>query len=247
MSEIKGINKITKYLDAYTFQKIVLSRGVNTVYLDRVKNGESKTDLIERFESWVNEFIEPDNFKDYKLEIFGTYSEKENAKLSPIVKTIVSFYDRPSMSGIPAQTIQREVQAPINYQDYLNLAIEKTKLENRVEQLEDAINGIDDDIDEENAPMDVKETITNALVGKIDTIIDVVLARLLPTPVGNLGIAINGIPETDQQELDEWEQLYYELKKVDVNILSDMAKLLHLANTQPAFFNMLIQNLRGMK
>jgi hypothetical protein len=41
--------------------------------------------------------------------------------------------------------------------------------------------------------------------------------------------------------------LYYELKKVDVNIVGDMAKLLHLANTQPAFFNMLIQNLRGMK
>lgn len=244
-AEIVGIEKILKYINKFDFQKIKLSKGTETIYIKRSKEGETQADLVDDFNEWVSEFIDDNNFRDYKLELFGTYSTEANAKLTPVVKVVVAFHHREAATT--AGAFKREnytATQPVDVDKYIAVATENATLKAQIERLEEKMDEIladDDDDDDEVgavAPQTFTEAINGALIGKIDTIVDVVLGMLANKNKPSGSFAINGIPETDQ--------LLIEFRKIHPEIDDDIARFYKLATEQPQFFTMVIQQLRKM-
>lgn len=244
-AEIVGIEKILKYISKFDFQKIKLSKGTETLYIKRAKEGESQGDITEDFTEWVSEFIDDNNFRDYKLELFGTYSTESNAKLSPVVKVVVAFNhrDAATTAGVYKKENYTSTQ-PVDVDKYIAVATENATLKAQIERLEEKMDEIlaDEDDDEEEVgnpmPQTFTEAINGALIGKIDTIVDVVLGMLANKnkPAGSY--AINGIPETDD--------LLIKFREIHPEIDDDIARFYKLATEQPQFFQMVIGQLRKM-
>ena len=238
-AEIVGIDKIVAYLRRFDFQKIKLSKGGDAVYLRRTKDGENKSDLISDLTDWANEFIDENNFRDYKLELFGTYNEQPNAKLSPVVKTTVAFHERSVVSGDYSPRSNILHNSPIDVDKYVAVATENATLKaelRRVEEKLDEILADDDDDDDEISgaePKTVGEALQNAIIGKLDTIVDVVLTRLAMPALQTNATAINGV-----------DDVLTEFREIHADIDADLARLLVLAKTKPDFFKMLIAQLR---
>lgn len=246
--EIIGTNKILKYLERYDFKKIKLSRGSEPVYLKRSTDTENKESLIADFQDWIDEFIEPDNFKEYKLELFGTYSQSPDAKLSPIVKVTVAFNSKATVTGTP------EVYAPkvasqspnMDLDKYVSMAVELATVRAQNERLEEKLDELLDEIEnpEEigtpDKPKNIGEAVQEAIIGKADKIIDALLiyfANSNSKPVMSTPApAINGI---DSPVLEEFKSIYPDIEE-------DLARLLVLAKTKPDFFKMLINQLRAI-
>lgn len=238
-AEIVGIDKITKYINKYDFRKIKLSKGAEVVYVKRTKDGETQEDLISDFTDFYEEFISPNNFKDYKLELFGSYSPEPNAKLSPVVKATVAFHEKATVAGeYPTRTNYKS--DPIDVDKYVQVATENATLRAQLERLEEKMDEMlnDDDDDDEvgtTEPETIGQALNRALISKLDTVVDVVLARLaMPNNVQPM--PINGI-ETD---------VLTEFRQIHPDIDEDLKRLLVLAQKQPDFFNMLIVQLRNM-
>jgi hypothetical protein len=243
-AEIVGIEKINKYFTKFDFQKIKLSRGSETLYIKSCKENETQTDLIDDFNEWVMDFIEDNNFRDYKLELFGTYSKDNNAKLSPVVKVVVAFHHREvaTTTGVFNRQVANHVSNNLDIEKYISVATENATLKAQIDRLEEKMDELLNEDEDEDVGAAIQPTFTEAingaLIGKIDTIVDVVLGMLSKqnTPVANF--AINGIPETDD--------LLIEFRKIHPEIDDDIVRFYKLATTQPQFFTMVIQNLRKM-
>ena len=247
-AEIIGIDKIVKYINKYDFRKIKLSKGSEVIYVKRTKESETQNDLIEDFTEFCDEFIAPNNCKDYKLELFGSYNEDPNAKLSPVVKATVAFYERAAVAGDYSPRSNHSNPAtnsqPIDVDKYVAVATENATLKAQLERLEEKLDELvseDEDDDEDEVGSTEPETIgaalNRALISKLDTVVDVVLARLaMPNIPQQQSYPINGI-ETDT--LTEFRQIHPDIDE-------DLKRLLSLAKTQPEFFKMLIVNLRNM-
>jgi hypothetical protein len=244
-AEIVGIEKINKYISKFDFQKIKLSKGTETLYIKRAKEGEAQADLVEDFNEWVTDFIEDNNFRDYKLELFGTYSTEVNAKLSPVVKVVVAFHHREATATAGAFRKENYTSTqPVDVEKYIAVATENATLKAQIDRLEEKMDEILADEEEEEeevgamAPQTITEAINGALIGKIDTIVDVVLGMLANRNKPAENFAINGIPETDQ--------LLVKFREVHPEIDEDIARFYKLATEQPQFFVMVIQQLRKM-
>jgi hypothetical protein len=241
-AEIVGLDKIIKYMDRFDFQKIKLSKGSEVIYIKRIKEGESQADLVNDFTAWVEDFIDDNNFRDYKLELLGSYNTDSNAKLSPVVKVVVAFHHRDAAATTGLIKHSPAPSQPIDVNSYVAVATENATLKAQLARMEEKMDELmydDDDEDEEigsPAPATFTEAINNALIGKIDTIVDVVLGMIakqnMPQNTGIAGIDGNDI-------LDEFKQIHPEIE-------DDLARLLKLAKTQPDFFKMLIGQLRKM-
>lgn len=242
-AEIVGIEKIISYLNKYEFQKIRLSRGTEPIYLKRATDNESKDTLINDFESWVYEFITPDNFKEYKLELFGTYKTEPNAKLSPVIKVAVAFNTKAAAAGDSFGAFTAPQKNPIDVDKYVTVAVENATLKAQLEQLEQKLDDLLDEADEVEEvgavePQTIGQALNGVLLSKLDTIVDVVLAGLATKFTGaNIAPAINGVEDSD---------VLNEFKKIHPEIEQDLARLLKLAQTKPDFFKMLIMQLRNM-
>jgi hypothetical protein len=246
-AEIVGIEKINKYISRFDFQKIKLSKGSETLYIKKSKENETKEDLIEDFNEFVADNIDENNFRDYKLELFGTYATDPNAKLSPVVKVAVAFHHR-DVAATTGAFIKREnnpISNPMDVEKYIAVATENATLKAQIDRLEEKLDDLisDDDDDEDEvgatAPQTFTEAINGALIGKIDTIVDVVLGMLAKQNTSAAkSYAINGVAETDS--------LLIEFRKVHPEIDDDIARFYKLATEQPQFFTMVIQQLRKM-
>lgn len=240
-AEIVGIDKIVAYLKRFDFKKIKISRGSDAVYIRRIKDGESTADLISDFSEWVDEFIDANNFRDYKLELFGSYSDDPNAKLSPVVKTTVAFASRAVVTGdsYSPRISGANNNAPIDVDKYVAVATENATLKAELRRMEEKLDELladDDDAEDDEVgatePQTVGQALQSALIGKLDTIVDIVLTRLAAPALAN-NTAINGVEDT----MSEFRQIHPDID-------SDLARLLNLAKTKPDFFKMLIQQLR---
>lgn len=242
--EIIGTSKILKYLDRYDFKKIKLSRGAEPVYLKRSTESETKENLIADFEDWVNEFIEPDNYKEYKLELFGTYSQSPDAKLSPVVKVTVAFNSKATVTG--ATEYSPKAVPPASSMDlnkYVDMAVELATVKAQNERLEEKLDELLEEIDNPEeigtpAPKNIGEAVQEAIIGKADKIIDALLIYFAsPKPTVQTGApAINGV---DSPVLEEFKAIYPDIEE-------DLQRLLILAKTKPDFFKMLITQLRAI-
>jgi hypothetical protein len=241
-AEIIGLDKIVKYMDRFDFQKIKLSKGSEVIYIKRIKEGETQADLVNDFTTWVEDFIDDNNFRDYKLELLGSYNTDPSAKLSPVVKVVVAFHHREAATTAGLIKHSPAPSQPIDVNSYVAVATENATLKAQLARMEEKMDELiyDDDEDEDEvgapAPATFTEAINNALIGKIDTIVDVVLGMIakqnMPQNTGISGIDSNDI-------LDEFKQIHPEIE-------DDLARLLKLAKTQPDFFKMLIGQLRKM-
>ena len=245
-AEIVGIDKIISYLNKYEFQKIKLSRGTEPIYLKRASENENKETLIADFESWIDEFITPDNFKEYKLELFGTYKSEPNAKLSPVVKVAVAFHTKAMAAGEILGAYHKPVNsAPIDVDKYVSVAVENATLKAQLESLEQKLDDLLAESDEEEEvgavePQTIGQALNQTLISKLDTIVEVVLAGLANKFMNNNTTpapAINGVEESSVLE---------EFKLIHPDIEQDLARLLTIAKTKPEFFKMLILQLRNL-
>jgi len=242
-AEIVGIDKILSYLNKYEFQKIKLSRGTEPIYLKRAAENENKDTLINDFENWVYEFITPDNFKEYKLELFGTYKTEPNAKLSPVIKVAVAFNNKAAAAGEIIGAYNAPKTNPIDVDKYVTVAVENATLKAQLEQLEQKLDDLLEEQDENEEvgavePQTIGQALNGVLLSKLDTIVDVVLAGLATKFTGaNTAPAINGVEDSD---------VLSEFKKIHPDIEQDLARLLKLAQTKPDFFKMLIMQLRNL-
>jgi hypothetical protein len=132
----------------------------------------------------------------------------------------------------------------MDVEKYIAVATENATLKAQIDRLEEKMDELlseEEDDDEVGAAVQptFTEAINGALIGKIDTIVDVVLGMLTKqnSPVAG-NFAINGIPETDE--------LLVEFRKIHPEIDEDIVRFYKLATTQPQFFTMVIQNLRKM-
>lgn len=242
-AEIVGIDKILSYLGRYEFQKIKLSRGTEPIYLKRAADNETKETLIADFENWIEEFITPDNFKEYKLELFGTYSKEPSAKLSPVVKIAVAFNTKAAAAGESLGAFMHNRSAsPIDVDKYVTVAVENATLKAQLEQLEQKLDDLLEDSEDSEEigaqPQTIGQALNGVLMSKLDTIVDVVLAGLATKFTGaKMSPAINGVDDSDVLE---------EFKLIHPEIEQDLARLLSIAKNKPDFFKMLIMQLRNL-
>lgn len=239
-SEIVGIDKIVRYINKYDFKKIKLSKGTEVVYIKRCKDGETQSDLVADFTDFHDEFISPNNFKDYKLELFGSYNDDPNAKLSPVVKATVAFHERAAVAGEFNQRSNYKPE-PIDVDKYIQVATENATLKAQLERMEEKMDELLEDADDEaddvgnTEPETIGQALNRALISKLDTVVDVVLARLA-MPNNIQPMPINGI---ENDTLNEFRQIHPDIDE-------DLKRLLVLAQQNPSFFNMLIVQLRNM-
>jgi hypothetical protein len=248
-SEIVGKDKIIKYIEKFDFQKIKLSKGTETIYIRRIKDGENQTDLINDFIDWIDEFVESNNFKEYKIELFGSYSNDPGAKLSPIVKASISFHHKPGMvDGMAISRPSPTAAGPIDVDKYVAMATENARLQSQLERMEEKMDEIladdDDDGDDVGEPQTLGAAMNATIMQKLPAIVDLIIIKLMG---GNMDPAmmpanpINGIDDNDSRLaiLDEFQTIHPEIN-------DDLIRLMKLAKTQPDFFKMLIVQLRNM-
>lgn len=242
--EIIGTNKILKYLDRYEFKKIKLSRGAEPVYLKRAGDGDTKETLIADFEDWVNEFIMPDNYKEYKLELFGTFKDTPDARLVPVVKVTVAFYSKATVTGTTEPSLVKSAtNQNIELNKYVDMAVELATVKAQNERLEEKIDELLEEIDSPQedlgspVPKNIGEAVQEAIIGKAPQIIDALLLYFAqPSNTPSPAPAINGV---DSPILEEFKTVYPDIEE-------DLARLLTLAKTRPDFFKMLINQLRAI-
>lgn len=245
MADIIGLDKIVAYMNQFDFKKIKLSKGTDVVFVKRQSENETQQDLINAFESWVADFVEPGNTRDYKLELLGTYSSDPNARLTPVVKVSVAFFNKDATlpTGVngtkPLQTLPPE----ISIDKYVALATENAKLEAQLERLEEKMDELlaDDEDDEDDGvgtPQSLGEAVNSALIGKLDTIVDVVLGMLMKNNAPSSNPQIAGITD--------FELTMGEFRKIHPEIDEDIIRLYHLRKRNPELFNVLVKQLRSM-
>lgn len=246
-AEIVGIDRIIKYISKFDFKKIKLSKGTDVVYICRTKDGQTQNDLIADFHEWSDEFITPNNFRDYKIELFGSYSEDPNAKLSPVVKATVAFNERSAVAGdnFSNNRSSAVTGTPIDVDKYVTVATENATLRAQIERLEEKMDDLlsdqdDDETDDVGSPMPetVGQALNQAFISKIDTIVDALIMRFAMPAAANVATqstAINGI-----------DDVMTEFRSIHPEIDQDLERLLILAKTKPDFFKMLIVQLRNI-
>lgn len=244
-AEIVGIDKIIKRIKkSDEFNRLILTCKKELSYMKSCDDNFTTEDLIEDFKEYVEDFIEENNFRDYKLEL-RNYEQDSKTKYSPVLNVVVAFHHRDAATTTGAYNKQVNNQSNnMEVDKYIAVAVENATLKAQINRLEEKMDELLSDEEEEEevgsaAPATFTEAINGALIGKIDTIVDVVLGMLAKQNAPAAGnFAINGIPETDD--------LLVEFRKIHPEIDQDIVRFYKLATEQPQFFSMVIQNLRKM-
>jgi hypothetical protein len=244
-AEIVGIDKIIKRIKkSEEFNRLILTCKKELSYMKSCDDNFTMDDLIEDFKEYVEDFIEDNNFRDYNLEL-RNYEQDSKTKYSPVLKVVVAFHHRDAATTTGAFIKQANNQSNnMEVDKYIAVAVENATLKAQINRLEEKMDELLSDEEEEEevgsaAPATFTEAINSALIGKIDSIVDVVLGMLAKQNAPSAGnFAINGIPETDD--------LLVEFRKIHPEIDQDIVRFYKLATEQPAFFSMVIQNLRKM-
>jgi hypothetical protein len=249
-AEIISIDKILRLLEKYDFLKIRLLRGSDAVYLDQVRPGESAAELQNRFADWINEFITDDNFKEYKLELYGNAESDTNGKKTLFLKTTIQFNPTPGAlikSGAPSMGAMPKDEG-FTPREYIELAREKAILEARCAQLEDRILELEDELEdlrenqpnEENKPQGIGEVMNSALMANADKIIGVLCDKLLG---GGQSMAIAGV---ETAETDVKYMLFENMCAIEPNFPDHLEMLYNLRKNSPVIYSIALEKLKSM-
>lgn len=250
-SEIVGKEKIIRYMDKFDFRKIKLSKGTETIYIRRTKDGENQNDLIQDFTDWVDDFIDANNFKEYKLELFGSYSNEPDAKLTPIVKASVSFNPKPGIGdGMVISRPSHHAAGPIDVDKYVAVATENATLKAQIERMEEKMDELLADDDDDDAAIAEPQTLGAAMnatiMQKLPAIVDLIIIKLMGGAADVSMQPANGISGIDDAHDTNINNLITDFQMIHPEIEDDLARLYKLATTQPDFFKMLIVQLRNI-
>jgi hypothetical protein len=248
MADIVGKEKILNYIGRYKVRKIKLTKGADVVYLHSIKPDENQSDLVDDFSDWMNDFIEENNFQQYKLELFGTNNPDPNAKLSPVVKIGIQFNAKDYASPIRDNNIKSE---KVDVERYIGLAVEnaelKAKLDSMESKLDDVLNGIDDD----DAPQSTMDSVKDVLLSKLDGIVDVLIHQfgsrnqMAPPPISGHGEPVHMDENSTSDVNEDLLNFIEQFETVHPEILDDLKRLYNIKMTNPSMFNMLVKSLRN--
>lgn len=241
MADIIGIDSLRKNLTKYSFYKIKVQKGSETLHYEYIKDDQTQqSDLIDRVEDFFSDLLEvqPNNSRDYTIALYGNdendYTKKAN-------KPFVQFKFQLTQKDY---NIGSTIKQPVNNlpSDYIDLVRENEKLKShlaRQQDLIDDLNADDDDDDDVVQQSDQEQligAIKEAVMPRLPQIIDYLLGNNINKPV------INGIDDPSMN----FNEVITELKRYDDQLLSDLNILLNLAKTNTPMFNMLIGQLRKM-
>lgn len=248
MAEIVGSDKIINYISKYHFRKIKISRGSDVVYTDSVKTNGEESLLLNKLENWINDFIDPENYKEYKLELFGTNKEDPDVKnLTPVIKISVQFNSKDVSNN-------RIMGYSNNYdlKEYTALAVENAKLNAQLSRLEEKLNDVITEKEVVEPDPSIGSRIGEILLDRADDIINLLLMKFAGNN-NNVNTGMAGFKESIEEEtvdVNNWDNEILDVadqfKQINPDILDDLKKLLLLAQTNKPLFDMLIKQLRNM-
>jgi hypothetical protein len=251
-AEIITTDKILKLLGNYDFLKIRLLRGSDAVYLDQVKPGENAADLQSRFQDWINDFIQDDNFKEYKLELYGNAESDPAGKKTLFLKTTIQFNPTPGQlvrSSAP-QAMGSSRDDGFTAKEYIELAREKAILEAKCETLENKYLDLEDEISElrevvesgsaEAAPKTMGEVMNAALMSNADKIIGVLVDKLMGN---NNNFSLAGL---DPVDTDLKYQTLDAMCEIEPNFPDHLTMLYNLRKNDPMIYNIALAKLKNL-
>lgn len=252
-AEVVTTDKILKLLSNYDFLKIRLLRGSDAVYLDQVKSGETAADLQNRFADWITDFIADDNFKEYKLELYGNTESDPNAKKTLFLKTTIQF------NPTPGQIVNRNVASNVGAirddgftaKEYIELAREKAILEAKCETLENKYLDLEDEVSElreqmemggeTDTPKTMGEVMNAALMQNADKIIGVLVDKLM----GNSNnFALAGLDPVSTNEVKY--QVFDAMCEIEPSFPDHLQMLYNLRKNDPFVYNVALAKLKNM-
>lgn len=253
-AEVITTDKVLKLLSNYDFLKIRLLRGSDAVYLDQVKPGDTAADLQNRFADWIADFIMDDNFKEYKLELYGNAESDPAGKKTLFLKTTIQF------NPTPGQLVKASA-APVigsasrdegfTAKEYIELAREKAILEAKCETLENKYLDLEDEIQElreqveaggdPEQPKTMGEVMNAALMQNADKIIGVLVDKLM----GNSNnFALAGLEPV--VPADTKYQVYDSMCAIEPNFPDHLAMLYQLRKNDPIVYNIALAKLKNL-
>lgn len=251
-AEVITTNKIIKLLGNYDFLKIRLLRGSDAVYLDQVRPGETAADLQNRFQDWISDFIDDDNFKEYKLELYGNADSDPAAKKTLFLKTTIQFNATPGQLVKPgAPQVVGSTHDGFTAKEYIELAREKAILEAKCETLESKYLDLEDEIQElrevvetsgdQEQPKTMGEVMNAALMQNADKIIGVLVDKLM----GNSNnFALAGLDTA--APVDTKYQIFDAMCEIEPGFPDHLNMLYQLRKNDPMIYNIALAKLKNL-
>jgi hypothetical protein len=231
MADIIGIDHLKKTLSKYTFFKIKVTKGSETLHYDYIRGEETQEDLVAKLDDFFVDALEinPNNTREYLISLYGN---TENDPTKKTNKPFVQFKFQLNNRELTSIAKSPASQVP---SDYIDMVREVERLKYLNERLSDELMQIEEEEEDEvGAVEDPMMAMQNMLMGKLPQILDYILKP-------NASPKIAGI-ESEGSTGD----VIAELEQYDPELESDLKKLLSLAKNNPSLFKMLLNSLRSM-
>lgn len=239
-ADIIGLQKLIKHIEGYEFCRVEIKRGANTIFVKTGENNEATEELIEAVEDWAKDLLDsdPNNATMYRLGLSGKNNPEKPGHGTKFLHVDFRLND-------PSQAWEtRGKQSSVGGDVYLELGelrainqqltAENERLQMRIDELE-ALE--DDDDDEPEQSTDMLGAVIEQFKPQLPALIGALVNKLLNngTEQQTNAMPLSGI--TDMEEIIE------KLKKHDPQLEAHLAKLLTIAESNPAQFKMLLNML----
>jgi len=235
-AEFVGLQNIIKNLERYEFDGIAVFRGKEEPFRRYAQEGDSTENLINAFECWANDMLDSNsnNYQIYKVQLYE-YPEGAKKRLGTVSFSF-QLQATPANNPFTKKDNNNNMGSDVVHKDTMLLAIENERLKNTLERLEDRLNDLENEEEEEEAPVSMLGAVEQALQDKLPQLIDLAIGFLTPKNNINMPVSLGS-------NIDE---IISEFRVINPNIESDLFKLLSLAKTNKPLFDMLINQLRAM-
>jgi len=233
MADIIGIDHLKKTLSKYTFFKIKVTKGSETLHYDYIRNeDETQEDLVNKLDDFFVDALEinPNNTREYLISLYG------NTENDPTRKTTKPFVQFKFQLNTKDLSVVAKAPASNVPSDYIEMVKEVERLKYLNERLSDELMQIEEAEEEEEigAVDDPMVAMQTMLMGKLPQILDYILKP-------NNAPKIAGVEDNNNIQ-----DVITELSTHDLELESDLKKLLSLAKNNPSLFKMLLNSLRSM-
>jgi hypothetical protein len=233
-AEFIGLENIIQNLERNSFDGFSIYRGTKDKVLSVYANEEqTQEDLIECFEKWANDLLKsnPNNFIKYNIQLYETPegARKKRGSITFSFQLVQAPSPFIKETEIGSQITAKELELSLKNQELM------FRLERLEEKLEEQFEEEEEEEEEEKPSM--LGAVESAIQEKMPQLIDVIIGMFMkPQQTTNFQTGIGS----------NIDQIISEFRLINPDIESDLLKLLNLAKTKPALFNMLITQLRSM-
>jgi len=232
MADIIGVDHLKKTLSKYTFFKIKVTKGSETLHYDYIRGeDETQEDLVNKLDDFFVDALEinPNNTREYLISLYGNTENDPTKKTNkPFVQFKFQLNNREltSIAKAPASQVPS---------DYIEMVREVERLKYLNERLSDELMQIEQEEEEEiGATEDPMMAMQSMLMGKLPQILDYILKPSASPKIAGI------------EDEGSTGDVIAELQQYDPELESDLKKLLNLAKNNPSLFKMLLNSLRSM-